>query len=236
MTWKKRIYLIIALAITGYILFFYISFNGNPISKAIAKNHATDYLEKYYPEHNYSIKESGYNFKDQSYYFYYIVNEKNDQIYNYSIEIGKGLKPDQIIYNSLRYDSEDVGMSNAFSEEGTAYIKKILKETKLDGEAYYYVQVPLGYVDSRTKWKPNIELPVSADINIYIQQSFASRKEFFNYVKEVQEALDGILYRQLYIESTISDTIDDTENIARAYWTTIEYGEKATVEKVKTTE
>ena len=236
MTWKKWIYLLLAVAITGYIFFFYISFNGNPISKAIAKNYATDYLEKYYSHHNYSIKESGYNFKDKSYYFYYIVKEKNDQVYNYSIEIGKGLKPDQILYNSLRSDSEDVEMSRSFSEDGTVYAQKILKEAKIDGEVYYYVQVPLGYIDAHTKWSPEIELPLLADIRVYTEQSFDSKKDFFKYVKEVEKALDGILYNQLYIESVIPSTIEEMETFTRAYWTTIEYREKAMLKNIKAVE
>jgi hypothetical protein len=232
MTWKKWIYLILALAITGYILFFYISFNGNPISKAIAKNHATDYLEKYYPEQNYTIKDSSYNFKDKSYYFHYIVNEKNNQVYNYSIEIGKGMKPDQIIYHSLRYDSEDGEMSSSFSEAGTVYAQKILKEAGLEGDAYYYVQVPLGYVDSNTKWEPKIKLPVNGDIHVSTQQTFASKKEFFHYAKEVTKELDEILYKELHIENTLSDTTDEAEAVSKAYRVTIEYDEDPTIEDV----
>lgn len=229
MTLKKWVYLIIALAITGYILFFYISFNGNPISKAVAKNYASDYLEKYYPEQNYSIKDSGYNFKDQSYSFHYIVNEKNDQVYNYSIEIGKGLKPDEVIYHSLRYDSEDVEMSSTFSEAGTTYVQKLLTEAKLDSEVYYYVQVPLGYVDRSAEWKPKLELPVNADIHVYTEKPFTSKKEFFQYVKTVINELDEVLYKELYIENTLSETTNGSEI---AYKITIEYDEDITIENV----
>lgn len=232
MTWKKWMYLIIAFAITGYILFFYISFNGNPISKAIAKNHAIDYLEEYYPEKNYSVKDSGYNFKDKSYHFYYIVNEKNNQVYNYSLEIGTGLKPDQIVYHSLRYDSEDVEKSSTFSEAGTAYVKKILYEANLDSDVYYYVQVPLGYVENNAKWDPKIELPVAADIHVYTQQSFTSKKEFLRYVNSVAEALNGVLYKELHIENALSETKDGDETTSPLYKVSLQYDQKPAIEDI----
>lgn len=232
MTWKKWMYLIIAFAITGYILFFYISFNGNPISKVIAKNHAIDYLEEYYPDKNYSVKDSGYNFKDKSYYFYYIVNEKNDQVYNYTIEIGTGLKPDQIVYHSLRYDSEDVDMSSTFSEAGTSYVKKMLQEANLDSDVYYYVQVPLGYLDSDTRWDPKIELPVNASIHVYTQQSFTSKKEFLHYAESVKEALNGVLYSELHIENAISETKDGVETISTLYKASLQHGQKPALQDI----
>ncbi|MGM9948702.1 MAG: hypothetical protein ACI33P_01185 [Lysinibacillus sp.] len=233
MTMKKWIYLILALAITGYIILLYGSFNGNPISKAIAKKHATDYLEEYYPERNFSIKDSSYNFKDQSYYFHYIVNEKNDQVYNYSIEIGKGWRPDHVIYHSLRYDSEDIEMSSAFTEAGTAHIRKLLTEAGLQAEAYYYVQVPLGYVDSTTEWTPEIELPVAADIHVYTDREFKSKKAFVQYAADVTKEMRHVRYNELHIESTISKMVDGAEVSSVAYSITLGYDEDPAIKNVR---
>ena len=233
MTMKKWIHLILAIAITGYILFFYVSFNGNPISKAIAKSHATNYLEEYYPKHDFSIKDSGYNLKDKSYYFHYIVHEKNAQVYNYSIEIGQGWKPDQVIYHSLRYDSEDMEMSSAFTEAGTTHIQNMLMEAGMEGEAYYYVQVPLGYMDSKTEWTPEIELPLAADIHVYTDIRFESKKEFVQYAADVREEMRNVRYSKLYIESTPSEIADGTETTLPAYSITLGYGEDPTSEDVK---
>lgn len=233
MTMKKWIYLILAIAITGYILFFYVSFNGNPISKTIAKSHATDYLEEYYPERNFSIKDSGYNFKDKSYHFHYIVNEKNDQVYNYSIEIGQGWKPDEVVYHSLRYDSEDIQMSSAFSEAGTAHLQKVLTVAGLEVEAYYYVQVPLGYLDSKTEWTPEIELPVAADIHVYTDIQFESKKSFVQYATDITEEMRNVPYNRLYIESTLSEMVDGAETSSPTYSITLGYDEEPASENVK---
>ena len=233
MTTKKWIYLILAIAITGYILFFYVSFNGNPISKAIAKGQAIDYLEEYYPERNFSIKDSGYNFKDKSYYFHYIVNEKNDQVYNYSLEIGQGWNPDEVVYHSLRYDSEDMELSSAFSEAGTAHIQKKLKKAGLDGEAYYYIQVPLGYVDSKTEWSPEIELPVAADIHVYTDIQFESKKAFAQYAADVMEEMHNVRYNKLYIESTLYETVNGIETSSPVYRIKLNYDEYPASENVK---
>ena len=231
MSMKKWIYLILALAITGYIIFFYISFNGNPISKAIAKGHATDYLENYYPEHNVSIKDSGYNFKDKSYIFHYSVHE-NDQVYNYSIEIGQGWKPDEVIFHSLRHDTEDTEMSNTFSEAGTVHIQKMLAEAGLAGEAYYYAQVPRGHMDGRTRWTPEIELPVAPDIHVYTDTQFESKGAFVQYAADVTEKMRGVRYGKLYIASTLSKE-GDAKATSPVYSITLGYEEDPVSENVK---
>ncbi len=69
---KKKIFKIIGItllcavvAFAAYVLF---AFLGNPVSKAIAKNNAEDYIEAHYPDIGYTVDEIFYDFKSECYY------------------------------------------------------------------------------------------------------------------------------------------------------------------------
>ncbi|MEO4053826.1 hypothetical protein [Solibacillus sp. CAU 1738] len=224
MTFKKSLYLIGAFLITSFILFFYFSFNGNPISKAFAKKQALAYLEMQFPENNYAIQDNTFNFKDASYYFYYTLAGNNGRSYQYSVGVGRGLYPNNITSNYLHYDSENFEMSEEFSNSGTVYIKKLTENLDLKGDIYYYVQVPVDYVEKDTKWSPTIEFPVDAEITVLIEQHFESEEKFIAYVNSIMNALNDVNFNQLYVENRNDDQL--------IYTLKVNKGEKAQIEKI----
>ncbi|MGL5577209.1 MAG: hypothetical protein ACRDCW_16845 [Sarcina sp.] len=65
---KKKVGLLVLLI--GLILFLLIvnnAFNGNPISKRLAKNKIQNYINTTYPETDFKISDVFYNFKDMTY-------------------------------------------------------------------------------------------------------------------------------------------------------------------------
>ena len=70
---KKWILLAIAALLLAVILFFYVSFNGNFVTKMVAKGKVQDFVEETYKGHNMQFVDSGYNFKDGRYYFQYEI-------------------------------------------------------------------------------------------------------------------------------------------------------------------
>lgn len=66
---EKRILMELAVIITGLVLFFYNTFNGNFISKIIAKNTVENHLEEHYSDKKHHVVHGGYNFKDAAYNF-----------------------------------------------------------------------------------------------------------------------------------------------------------------------
>lgn len=225
MTFKKSLYLIGAFLITSFILFFYFSFNGNPISKAIAKKHAIEYLEFQFPENNYAIQDSTFNFKDANYYFHYTLVANNDRSYHYSVGVGTGLNPKQIMSNTLRYDSENFELTNDFSDSGTNYVKKLLKNNNIQGDIYYYVQVPVDYLEKDAKWTPHLEFPVAAEITVSIEQHFDSKEQFVIYVDSIINALSEVNFNQLYVENRYKDDL--------IYTIKVDKGQKAQIEKIQ---
>jgi hypothetical protein len=58
--------IVLAAIVAGFLLWFYLAFFGNPISKALAKNSAEKYIKENYPD--CYIENSDYNFKDGTYF------------------------------------------------------------------------------------------------------------------------------------------------------------------------
>ncbi len=222
MTFKKTLYLIGAFLITSFVLFFYFSFTGNPISKAIAKKHAIEYLDSQFPNNNYAIQDSTFNFKDDEYYFQYTLTAHNDRVYHYSVGVGTGLNPNRIMSNTIHYDSENVDMTSNFSDTGTSYVKNLLKNNNFQGDIYYYVQVPIDYLEKDAKWTPHLEFPVEAEITIISEQHFESKKQFIKYVNSVMDVLNDVKFNQLYVENRYEDDLIYTINVKKGQTAQIE--------------
>lgn len=223
MTFRKSLFLLGAFLITSFILFFYFSFNGNPISKAIAKKHAIEYLDIQFPENNYALQDSTFNFKDAEYYFHYTLAANNNRSYHYSVGIGTGLNPNRIMSNTLRYDSENFDLTSDFSDSGTFYVKKLLETNNIQGDIYYYVQVPIDYLEQNSKWTPHLEFPVEAEITVFIEQHFDSKKQFITYVDSIMNALNDVNFNQLYVQNRYKDEL---------YTIEVNKGQKAQIEKI----
>ncbi len=63
---------VIALFLTGILLFFANAFMGNPVSRALAKRTAEKHLEEKYAGTDYEIESVGYDFKATRYYAHII--------------------------------------------------------------------------------------------------------------------------------------------------------------------
>lgn len=64
----KIILIFLGTVIAAGVLLVWNAFHGNPISKAIAKNTAKNYIAETYPNKDYKIENVIYNFKDGYYY------------------------------------------------------------------------------------------------------------------------------------------------------------------------
>lgn len=67
--------------------FFYILFNGNPISKVEAKRLAIEYLEKRYPDEEFTLSNGSYYPGERT---YIIKFQSRDKKVNGNLDIRKG--------------------------------------------------------------------------------------------------------------------------------------------------
>lgn len=73
---KRIIAFVFASAIVLVLGYFYVSFNGNPISSFLATRNAKEYIEEMYPNTDYQTEKAYYNFKFSE-YVVRVKSEKN---------------------------------------------------------------------------------------------------------------------------------------------------------------
>ncbi len=195
---KKWLSLILAFIIIGTVLFGYNEFNGNFISKKMAKNTLEHYLEEQYGDIRYQVDKGFYNFKFDTYDF--DVTFYEDALnWTYSFEVGPKIVPTTIQTITMHYDSKDDSLSTAWSEQGSRYIKELLAGLPV-GAISYYIEIPRNFTEA--KWSPTIDVliapSISIDCSLYKGES---KEEFLQTAKEIQTRLntDGINYDHVFL-------------------------------------
>ena len=189
---KKWLYIVPAALILVVVLFFYVSFNGNFISKIIAKNSAQDYLKIQYPEGNYTLQDGHYNFKNGTYAFdlmYY--SEEHAQNWAYTLEVGNGLFPTSVEYVTLHADSTDTETTELWNKEGSDYVNKLLKGLPISVSASYTISVPIGFTKETPTWQPEVPVPIAPFL--YIDTAYyngETKEQFLQLTKEIQQRLN----------------------------------------------
>lgn len=214
---KKWLLIIAATVLVGFVLFMYISFNGNFISKMIAKNTVSNYLEDKYEENEYVLKDGGYDFKFGTYYFTYVLKGEQ-QSWNYSIEVGPSLLPTNIRFEDLDYDSEDEAMSSRFSLAGEQYIKDVLlKDVVPISELGYYVDVPKNLFPADQEWTKTLEKPLMPSISLDVVDENQTKEQFLAQAKKIQQALnkDKVTYESVRV--SLTREFDNTDNEKPGY-------------------
>lgn len=216
---KKWILIIAATLLVGLVVFVYVSFNGNIISKMIAKNTVSNYLEDKYEEaeFEYVLKDGGYNFKMGTYYFPYVLSGEQ-QSWEYSIEVGPSLIPTNVRYEELDYKSIDETLSSRFNVAGGKYIKdELLNDVVPVSVLDYYVDVPKNLFPADQEWTKTLETPLMPRISLDVVDENQTKEQFLAQAKKVQEALnkDKVTYESVRI--SLTREFDNTNNEKPGY-------------------
>lgn len=211
---KKWLFIIPALIITGFVLFGYNEFNGNFISKQIAKSTLKKHLTETYTDTNVQIEKGGYNFKSGTYMFDVTFYEPPNN-WTYSIEIGPKYSPISIETATLHYDSKDEGMSSLWSVQGSSYAKKLLADV-FSGGVSYSIDVPKQF--PQKEWTPTVDVPVAPSITIEFPLYKGESKEaFLKTVKEIQAALDADELRYDSVFIYMDEKVDNRDGKKKGY-------------------
>lgn len=216
---KKGISIFLAIVITGSVLFGYNEFNGNFISKQIAKSTLKDYLSEHYPDSNFQFDKGFYNFKFGAYTFDVTFYEPPNN-WTYTFEVGPKYVPNSIQTKTLHYDSRDEAKSDNWSNQGSHYVKELLAAFPI-GETHYSIDVPHSF--SQTEWTPDVNVIVAPSISIeFPLYKGETQEEFLNTVKEIQAALDGGEIRYdtvfLYMDEKVDNRDGKKEGYASIYY------------------
>lgn len=213
---KKIILLTLAALLLGAILFFYVSFNGNFISKMIAKNKVEAYLEEHYKDQNRQLTDSGYNFKDGQYVFHYeIYNNANR--YSYTFSIGGPVFPNGRIFSYLNPHSEDEVLSEQFSKEGGQWLEQKLRAQNIAFDnVVYSVSVPKKIFEN-VSWKPDVDAILTPWITVEVTDEQQTEEQFMEQAEQIRQMLNeyNVTYDNCYI--TMIREFDNSDGSKEGY-------------------
>lgn len=222
---KKIILLTLAALLLGVILFFYISFNGNFISKMIAKSKVEAYVEENYKDQNKQLIDSGYNFKDGQYVFHYDLYNNSIRS-SYTFSIGGPLLPSGRIFSYLNPDSMDEELTKQFSHEGNRWLRKKLREQNMKFDNVdYYVEIPKGYLDDDATWKPEVDQILMPSISVDVTDEQQTEEQFIAQVEQIRQVLidNKVTYDTSYVSMTrkFDNSDGSKEGYAETYYEVI---------------
>lgn len=195
---KKWLSIFLAFVITGSVLFGYNEFNGNFISKQMAKSTLKEHLSEQYPDTDFQFEKGFYNFKFGAYTFDVTFYEPPNNR-TYTFEVGPKYLPNTIQTKTMHYDSRDETKSNDWSEQGSQYVKDLMAAFPIGG-THYSIDVPNQF--SQTEWTPDVNVIVAPSISIeFPLYKGESKEEFLNVVQEIQAVLDedNIRYDTVFV-------------------------------------
>ncbi|ATP38800.1 hypothetical protein CSE16_01535 [Solibacillus sp. R5-41] len=224
---KKWFFRIAALVIIAGVVFLYVSFNGNFISKKIAKNSAEEYLQLHYPNGNYTLGDGHFNFKDNSYLFNFTFRDNNNA-WTYSLNVGHGLRPTEATILMLHTDSADDDTTKKWREAGTSYIKNLLADFPIVTDFSYDIDVPKGFTQFTPEWTPNVNVPVAPTLYFEMAYDGETEEQFLQAVKDIQKKIDAgtLFYRSAYV--AMYEKVDNRDGRKKGY-APIYYEEKYSI-------
>lgn len=214
---KKWILLAVAALLLAVILFFYVSFNGNFVTKMIAKGKVQDFVEETYEGHNKQLVDSGYNFKDGRYYFQYEIYT-NAIRSNYSFSIGGPVLVNDKIYSYLEYESVDEEMTEAFQQAGVSWLEEQLREQGIAFDAIgYSVDIPKGLYTEDVSWQPQVEAKLNPWISFELSDDQQTEAAFLQQAEQIRQLLNeqGVTYKQANV--SITREYDNTDGAKEGY-------------------
>lgn len=222
---KKWFLLIGAVLILVFVLYIYVSFNGNPISQKMAKTKLDEYTSEVFEGSTISIDHSGYNFKDGSYYFLYTV-QQGEQIAQYSSEVRGAWKPSKVSYTNLIEEYKDHQLMEAYHMQANRFINQALTENDVPVYGVSYdVLIAKGQYEAGEPWKPNMPKNTIPSIWIDLKDEQQTKEQFTETVKVIQQTLaeKNMSYTNVHVAMTrkFDNTDGKKEGYAPFYYETI---------------
>lgn len=197
--WKELIELKKKAIITGLSLlilvtgcYVYNAFYGNPVSRALAEQKLSAYLQEAHAGETLNMKGSSYNFKFAEYLFR-MSDERNDE---YIFSVKGGLHPavtnDGI--KEARQEKTRTRLIKEASDEIKAELEKELKNV-ID------VQVSLsGSYDVNTDWK-KLKQTEPIAVTVTLNSGRDGQRQVYDQAKAVKKILSGYHYENIEIDS-----------------------------------
>lgn len=201
---KKWILLAIAALVLAVIGFFYISFNGNVLTKMVAKGKVQHFVAETFKGHPIQLVDSGFNFKDGSYYFRYDIYT-NAIRSNYSFSMGGPLWLDGRIHSYLDYESMDEAMTEAFQQAAVRWLEEQLREQNMAFDSIdYHVDIPKGLYPEEVSWQPQVEKMLNPLIVFELTDEEQTEEAFLQQAEQIRQLLNeqDVTYTEAHVSMT----------------------------------
>ena len=206
---KRWIFILLALLIVGTVLFFYVSFNGNFITKAVAKQKVETYVAEQFTDATTNLVASGYNFKDSRYYFLYMIHTDTTQT-RYTFEIGGPVLLDERIYSYMDLADADEAKTESFQQAGTKWLQTMLQNEQLKTDFIgYTVDIPRGLYDENKTWTPTVDALLRPSIAIELTDIGQSEAEFDAQAERIQAQLEAASFTYTNLQIQVWEQIRD---------------------------
>lgn len=216
---KKVTSIILAVVLIASVLFIYISFNGNFISKAIAKNTIEKYVTTHYLEGSYELAFRSFNFKDKTYMFDFTYIH-GSYSWSYTLEAGSGFNPKNIETITMHVDSADYETSEQWSGEGTTYLRKLLADQPGIQSIGYSIAVPKNFTQIEASWSPAIAVPVAPDLYFELEYINQTEDEVLQAAQQLKKILDEDALSYRFANINIYEEINNEDGHKKGYAST----------------
>lgn len=210
---RKVIYSVIISVLVLIVLYFYHSFNGNPISKFYANKVLENYLEETYPNREFRIEEGFYNFKFSTYDFNVIEiggtsEKKGPNEYEFAV---RGFVKPYVTIDSIYTENLDEPLMEKLSTEAQAEITGLLQQTvPVVKGISVSLEVQQGTYDINTTWNKGMKLEKPIYMHIVLDSTKSTKEDVFTDAKAIQKVLNENNYN--YESVTINGNIIDDPN------------------------
>lgn len=214
---KKWTLLTLAVLLLTAILFFYVSFNGNFISKMVAKNMVQDYVTEMYKGHNVQLVDSGFNFKDGHYVFHYEIYYNTIRS-NYSFSIGGPLLPNKPISGYLDWESADEQLTTAYQKAGVEWLEEQLREQGITFNSVgYEVSIPRGLYPENMSWQPQVDNILLPWISVELTDEQQTEREFLQQAEQIRQLLHEQIVTYTEVRISVMREYDNSDGSREGY-------------------
>lgn len=204
---RKWWYILLIIVITLPVLFIANAFNGNPVSKQIAKITLNKYLEEEYPEDVFHVEKPFYNFKDSGYNFEVKqIGDATQKVHDFTVT---GILGTEVTYDSIYYANLDqILIRNLESEANMELQQLIKKEIPEMKEVEVMIEVLKGTYPSDTTWDKDLKLEKPMYIHIILNAEDLTKESVVEKAISIQQLLNenGYEYDRVSINANLNDT------------------------------
>lgn len=186
---KRWLWIGVAVCLLIVVVFYYVSFNGNVLTKMIAQKKVETYMEQMYGESTAHFVKSGFDFKDGRYYFDYDIADEAVRAH-YTFSIGGAFWLHDRIYTRLHDEDRDRARTDDFQRTGAAWLTAQLAAHHVTASVVEYnVQIPRGFYAQSVPWQPTVAPRIHPFIYIELNDEQQTEVQFLQQVETIQAIL-----------------------------------------------